>query len=249
MAFDDLTFIQQANAMAALSHAAYKDICYSSFLDLDIYTDYAHITNNDVHAHIAHNDTHALIAFRGTTIRNPADIIGDLEIWQKQHGPGWVHFGFRRLARYLLPTILDYIVEHRGKKILITGHSLGGAMALYVAQELQYRNYTDITLFTFGMPMLGNQSYVDGVKIIHHRFVNYKDTIPYLPWARLGYRHHGTLHFLNHSGFIVDPKVRHILIAMLRTFILAWLQNSILLGLYNHRIIRYIEKLSTLPPS
>lgn len=42
------------------------------------------------------------------------------------------------------------------KKIYITGHSLGGALALFAAVELSL-NYTVTAVYTYGQPRVGNQ--------------------------------------------------------------------------------------------
>ncbi|KMZ69242.1 Phospholipase A1 [Zostera marina] len=71
--------------------------------------------------------------------------------------------------------------------ISITGHSLGAALSILVADELSKKKSTEsapITVFSFGGPRVGNQGFVDqlekkGVKVL--RVVNKHDVVTRVP--------------------------------------------------------------------
>jgi pimeloyl-ACP methyl ester carboxylesterase len=80
-----------------------------------------------------------------------------------------------------------------GKKIYLTGHSLGGAVALIWAEMLTGEN---AEIYTFGCPRVGNDAFSESIKIPHFRVVNGIDLITNLPPAHLPinpYKHHGQL--------------------------------------------------------
>ena len=74
-----------------------------------------------------------IFAFRGTD--EPLDILRDLRVlpwWMSELG--WVPAGFAKAARRLLPKCLSECMARdiNEKEIILTGHSLGGAVALIV---------------------------------------------------------------------------------------------------------------------
>lgn len=79
------------------------------------------------------------------------------------------------------------------KKVIVTGHSLGGALATFCALDLKLQhNETDLQLYTLGSPRVGNEGFFnffhnwigDSVRIVHNF-----DIVPSLPPTFLGYHH------------------------------------------------------------
>ena len=92
-------------------------------------------------------------------------------------------------------SILDKMVKkYNTNDILITGHSLGGALATISAFEMMYLNtpYNVKYLITFGSPRVGNDyffEYFNYFNIYSKRITHYFDIVPHLPEMFFGYKH------------------------------------------------------------
>lgn len=77
------------------------------------------------------------------------------------------------------------------KKIIITGHSSGAALSMFMAYDIHKTH--DVTVYTFGKPRIGNQKFVDSSRdIVHYRITHRNDIVPHLPEELLKYRHTNT---------------------------------------------------------
>lgn len=64
------------------------------------------------------------------------------------------------------------------QKIIVTGHSLGAAVALLFSAMLHHDGYK-VELYTFGSPPVGNQKFIDSIKELKHtRYTHIFDIIP-----------------------------------------------------------------------
>ncbi|MFN3358528.1 MAG: lipase family protein [Pseudomonas sp.] len=139
----------------------------------------------DTQAFITHHDEVILIAVRGTA--SPADGLRDANAHQIPFadGVGRAHEGFYQAYRALRHFVLRYLDQfHVGQRIIICGHSLGGAIALLLAQGLRRiseSNY-NVLLYTYGAPRAGDSEFTAGAAaLIHHRIVNHNDPVPSVP--------------------------------------------------------------------
>lgn len=138
----------------------------------------------DTQAFITHHDALILLSIRGTA--SVADALRDMDATQVPFGdsPGKVHNGFYGAAKVAYLFVTRYLDKfYSGQKLVITGHSLGGAIALIVSEMLRQRseNY-DIVLYTYGAPRAGDKAFVEGAKpLMHHRIVNHNDPVPSVP--------------------------------------------------------------------
>ncbi|SEN41988.1 Lipase (class 3) [Pseudomonas sp. ok272] len=142
--------------------------------------------DTDTQAFITHNDELILVSIRGTW-ELPADIFRDADALQVpfEEGVGHVHQGFYGAAQSAYGFVVKYLEKfHTGQKLLICGHSLGGAVALLLSEMLRRRagfNY-DIVLYTYGSPRAGDAEFVKGAAaLVHYRMVNHNDPVPSLP--------------------------------------------------------------------
>lgn len=143
-----------------------------------------------------------VLAFRGTT-PDPHDILTDIRFLpQKWATGGSVHRGFADALDTIWGTITAQIPSSDAR-LLMTGHSLGGALALLAASRLRPSK-----LFTFGSPSVGDEKFAKTVaEVPHDRFHNCSDLVCRLPLALLGFVHAGAAHYIDSRGEIhSDPK-------------------------------------------
>jgi len=244
----DMSFLDKSYLFATLAGAAYKDDCSSNFEQINL-SNYEFFNVEGAQGHGACNETDLIITCRGTQPTQPNDLLADLDTIPKRHGNGWVHEGFRREARKILPLVIDYIKKYPNRKIWLTGHSLGAAMALYITQELEYEQFNPQMLFTYGCPRLGSHDYVEGVKTEHHRFVNCNDMVTTVPPSAIGFRHHGNLHYINFYGNIRTLSKWQRFKDKLRAHKRSWSKGQWFDGIYDHSIDRYADKIKNIDPT
>lgn len=142
----------------------------------------------------------AIVIFRGTD--DNTDWFVNLDSLTTQTPHGAIHRGFQKSYLLLYPQIAKILHERKPKYLWITGHSLGGALAIACAYDLHQSKEQEIAgVLTFGQPMLVGQSlatYIDEEfygKYIH--FVNGSDIVPRVVPSL---RHCGTLVWFKSDG-------------------------------------------------
>ena len=133
-----------------------------------------------------------VLAFRGTE-KKVSDWLTDARCVPTVEGATKVHTGFLeaftkvkdsegRTARQVVEELLSRPEAKEGGKALplfITGHSLGGAMAMLATKLVA----SDVTgaCYTFGAPRVANYEYFRWVKTPVYRIVNSSDVVPRVP--------------------------------------------------------------------
>lgn len=89
------------------------------------------------------------------------------------------------------PTIKSYVIsmiqEYPGYQLIITGHSLGAAMASLVSLDLladKVVSPSSLRMFNFGSPRIGNDqfaAYASTTLLDHNRVTHHKDMVPHCP--------------------------------------------------------------------
>jgi hypothetical protein len=95
-------------------------------------------------------------------------------------------------------------------KLIITGHSYGGAVATIEASYLEKKGF-DVSLVTFGSPRVGNKEYAEfvnnAIKGQNLRVTYFEDPVISIPPTGLGYQHVGSeIQFYNKNQLYYYPK-------------------------------------------
>lgn len=94
-----------------------------------------------------------------------------------------VHSGFLKIYDQFRDSVLQTVKKVNPRKIIVTGHSLGGAVATINALDLKNAGY-DVSAYTFASPKIGDKSFcdiIDSSKLPLYRIFNTLDVIPTLP--------------------------------------------------------------------
>lgn len=161
---------------------------------------------------VAANDNVIVVAFRGTEVTEFVDVLTDLKVKKENFSPhGFVHRGFLGAYKAVQKDVLTAVESLRTNSkqtIWITGHSLGGALAVLAAADFHQKGINFRGLYTFGQPMVGAPGFTKklGNKVgkKHFRFVNNADVVPRVPPPHtFKYEHSGQMMFIEDSGRIV----------------------------------------------
>ena len=145
------------------------------------------------------DDEYNVIVFRGTEFPYPRDLITCLKAPKVEYphaaSAGKVHQGFLHAfdsVKEQIEKIFD-VPENRACPTILTGHSLGGAVAqlaaAYIAEKYQGHPCADSMVYTYGSPRVGDAQWVRYFSqvrpFIHFRHRHLEDLIPLLPPQRL----------------------------------------------------------------
>jgi predicted lipase len=132
----------------------------------------------------------AMVAFRGTkTIWDWVDDLDALPVsYLPVKGAGLVHMGFALVYEHVRLNVAKLLTTGcaGAKRILITGHSLGGAVAVLAGMDILDNVPLGITpeLYTLAGPRAGDPSFAhhfDAQIQTAYRIVNFMDVVPHVP--------------------------------------------------------------------
>lgn len=113
---------------------------------------------------------------------------------QMQSASARVHAGFYRVSQALRRPLQDEINKFQEKyreqnngnypRVFLTGHSLGGALALLSGIWVNHE-----AVYTFGMPRVGEGDLVPELPACHYRYELDGDPVTKVPFESLGFRH------------------------------------------------------------
>jgi hypothetical protein len=249
--------------MAKLAFRAYTsfnvdEVAFRTFND-DLckqgFTNCKGLIDNDVGTagYVVDGDDIIVIVFRGTEDR--LDWITNVHVQLVAlQGGTRVHTGFFQAYWPIREVMFDFVkhaIREKPRPIYITGHSLGGALALMATAELA--NDDDATIrdcvaacYTFGCPRAGDSSFDLYVKAPLYRVTNGVDLIPAVPPAILGYRHVGDTRYFGDFGVAPSRRSPNLFQKTWRTILglAAILRTGTLKNIADHSMTVYIGKLS-----
>ena len=132
----------------------------------------------------------AILAFRGT--QSGGSILQDLKVLRRRTPEGRLHAGFADGYVDIHHKLVSRLRRFSAKRVWLTGHSLGGALAVVGANRLEEAGFDVAGVVTFGQPMVAMP---DLARILGRRFrgryvafVNGSDPVPraVLPYVHFG---------------------------------------------------------------
>src|SRR5262249_49811516 len=144
------------------------------------------------------DDDLLVVAFRGTEFIH--DWLDDFDFIPAPYAPipgrGTVHQGFQ-LVYYSIRANLRTLVQQNAancNRILITGHSLGGALCALATPDLlnDVASMLAPTVYTWAEPRVGHHDFVSFYNThvnVCYRITNVWDVVPHLPPVLAAYEH------------------------------------------------------------
>ena len=200
-----------------------------SYLSLSDFKLVSIFNTDGTQAYLATSDSYKInvLAFRGTEA-DIKDIKADLKATTIEVDGHKIHSGFYGAFLSVKEDVeraLDSIKDN-GYPLYITGHSLGGALALLATKFLASNSLG--ACYTFGSPRVASSEFGDAIKTPIYRVINAADLVPRVPPAYIqhvliglfemlhipilskiivnvlkktvGYCHHGDMRFLTASS-------------------------------------------------
>jgi Lipase (class 3) len=213
--------LEIAVLLAEVSQAAYNNttdlLVWTKAIGL---TDVKLFDRGDVQGFFCSAPGLALLAFRGTS--NPGQWLRDVRFIPWSHPWGLVHRGFLDGINALETELQEFdAIAKDAEHVWITGHSLGGALAVIAAARSKMKGISP-SLYTYGQPRVGFGNFADRFAIELPgrliRFVNQSDIVTRVPPGLL-YRHTGILKRIVRPGVLemapaletpvsADPQLR-----------------------------------------
>jgi triacylglycerol lipase len=247
-------FNRNALALAIVSQRAYEPEIELKKLAFNWRATLHFWDRNDTQALILEREDFMILAFRGTEA-DAGDIKADAD-FIKTPGPlgGNVHRGFLgafnevwNLADGPFKLIDELQRSGVDKRLFITGHSLGAALAILAAASLAEHLYYPDGVYVFGAPRVGDWRFVKALDARLYcqiwRLENNNDIVPRVPPWFFGFRHPGQRVYITSAGQIIQqPTWWQLLKDRLRGRWLA-LGESGTDGIADHSSAEYVRRL------
>jgi hypothetical protein len=140
--------------------------------------------SHDTEGYIGYNSAQSTIyvSFRGSeTIQNWIDNLDVILTNYPLCASCEVHKGFYDAEQDSIANVISQVKSLKSKfptySVVVTGHSLGAALATLTALDLIYNGVTNVRMFNFGSPRIGNDQFAafastklsDRSRITHHK--------------------------------------------------------------------------------
>lgn len=212
----------------------------------------------ETEALITYNATALILAFRGTSSAEDALTDAKLILVEGFKGNGKIHEGFKTGLDKIWNVVWNSMGRARtnsntkpstNRTIWITGHSLGGALALTAAARLKFeKNQTVNGLYTFGQPRVGDLAFAEACHKKfgerYFRFVHNKDIVTRVPTRNVGFKHTGIFKYINSAKQLDDTMTWDEITKIPYTEQISQILKLGIEGIQDHSMINYVEALS-----
>lgn len=192
-----------SETLAVISEAAYLSPvdAQKKFLELG-FPEFMPVIAGSMVGYVISGDDVTVVAFRGTDFKELSDWIVNFRATDANTPHGAMHTGFYVAYASMKSQVEQILDDRKTTHVWVTGHSLGGAIAVACAYELEESGKHKIEgLMTFGQPMVARQElaqYIDRILVGRFaRFVNRDDLVPRIPSS---YAFCGSLVWFRDSG-------------------------------------------------
>lgn len=150
-----------------------------------------------IHGYDSFTDT-LFVAFRGSdNIQNWIDNMQVAKISPYNDSSIEIEEGFHKAYLHVKSDLFRNLgkltAEYKTHDVLVTGHSLGAALATLLAYDLMMSATHSVShLITFGSPRVGNTEFVKSFNtypLEYNRVTHYNDIVPHVPEELMGYMH------------------------------------------------------------
>eukprot|EP00602_Paraphysomonas_sp_CaronLab_P007640 CAMPEP_0185024244 /NCGR_PEP_ID=MMETSP1103-20130426/7239_1 /TAXON_ID=36769 /ORGANISM="Paraphysomonas bandaiensis, Strain Caron Lab Isolate" /LENGTH=255 /DNA_ID=CAMNT_0027557163 /DNA_START=94 /DNA_END=861 /DNA_ORIENTATION=+ len=148
-------------------------------------------TKHDTQGYVGYTSSQEAIyvSFRGSSsIQNWADNLDVRLTTYPSCSKCEVHEGFYQAEQSCFPGVLDQVRQLKEKfpsyTVIVTGHSLGAALATLTATDLVNSGISPVRMFNFGSPRVGNDElsvYLSDTVPDHSRVTHHKDMVVHIP--------------------------------------------------------------------
>lgn len=195
--------LARAYALGRIARAAYSSAPAEEHPDLPgAFECVQTFRSQRIYGLVAGNGEHVVVAFRGT--HEDREWVEALAYGQAPWVAGRAHKGFTRLLDTVWTQVLAGLYDAQAfeRRLWLTGHSIGGALALLAAQRLEFEGFSPEAVFSFGSPAVLDPTAARAFRCSVYRVVNNEDAVPDVPWPTLvdTYVHAGETIFLTASG-------------------------------------------------
>lgn len=188
--FQDLSTIPQLTKSTIMPYTVVNDVPFSERYYPPIFMDTRQTATpvGNTQLFYIENKEHIIVSWRGTW--EAPDWLTDINyipsICPKEiASEGKMHGGF--LEAYNISKVsfkdiwYELVDKIKNKKLFICGHSLGGALGLAYAAEMNIKNSNPL-LYTYGMPRIFSAKAIQTMRgFVHYRHINDSDTITSVP--------------------------------------------------------------------
>jgi len=129
---------------------------------------------------------------------------------------GGVHRGFHECYASVRNAVMEFLAAEAApdRTIRLTGHSLGGALAMLAAMDIATSGlpFRALEVFASGTPRLGSRKWADYYTqqpISTWRIANEKDLVTKIPPEFLGYRHVGVPILFSSPEHVMAHSLKH----------------------------------------
>jgi triacylglycerol lipase len=203
-----MTWDSEANADWPVAEllASMSESSYEPPVDVDPvfrklgFTQVMAVVDSSMIGYVASVGDVTVVVFRGTD--NDVDWIVNLVAGSAQTPKGRIHKGFYNAYQPLKPQIVKLVKAANSKHLWITGHSLGGALAVVCAYDLIENEKLDVDgVITFGQPMVAKPELAGHLdSVLLGRFAHYVNRNDIVARVPPNFSHCGSLVWFTDSG-------------------------------------------------